>query len=58
MRWRAIGKDGEDYPAWLRAAARKSGVYAIRTRGLLFTTVVYVGESHTGNLYKTLPASS
>lgn len=52
--WRAIGGSGEPYPAWLRALDGKSGAYAIRTRGLIFTTVVYVGESHSGNLYKTL----
>jgi excinuclease UvrABC nuclease subunit len=52
--WRGIGEKGERYPAWVRALDGKSGVYAIRRRGLLFTTVLYVGESHTGSLYKTL----
>lgn len=54
MDWRPIGGPGERYPAWLRALDGKSGVYAIRRRGLLFTRVLYVGESHTANLYKTL----
>jgi hypothetical protein len=54
MRWRAIGAPGDPYPKWLRDVQRSSGVYAIRRVGLLFTTVLYVGESHTGNLYKTL----
>lgn len=54
MRWRPIGSHGEDYPEWLRDLRRKSGAYAIRRSGLIFTTIVYVGESHTGNLYKTI----
>lgn len=54
MNWRSIGTTGEAYPKWLRALKRTSGVYAIRTKGILWSTVVYVGESHTGNLYKTL----
>lgn len=54
MRWIAVGSAGEKFPPEVRALANKSGVYAIRTRGWLFSTVVYVGESHTGNLYKTL----
>lgn len=52
--WRSIGSQGQAYPAWLRALDGKSGAYAIRTNGLIFSTVVYVGESHSGNLYKTL----
>jgi excinuclease UvrABC nuclease subunit len=52
--WRSIGERGAAYPAFIRALDGKSGVYAIRRAGLLFTTVLYVGESHTGNLYKTL----
>jgi hypothetical protein len=54
MKWRAIGNAGEPFPAWVRALKNKSGVYAIRTRGWFSTTIVYVGESHTGGLYKTL----
>ena len=56
MNWRALGDAGEPYPPWLRALDGKSGAYAIRTKaGLLFgPAVVYVGESHTGNLRKTL----
>lgn len=54
MRWRPIGSTaGEPYPAWVRALKGKSGVYAIRHVGLA-TRVLYVGESHTGNLYGTL----
>lgn len=53
MNWRPIGASGA-YPPWLRALREAHGVYAIRERGWLSTTVVYVGESHTGTLYKTL----
>lgn len=54
MQWRPVGKPDADYPLWLRNLKGKSGVYAIRVRGLFGATVVYVGESHTGGLYKTL----
>ncbi len=54
MNWRSIGKPGEPYPDWLRALRGKSGVYAIRVKGWFSPTVVYVGESHSGNLVKTL----
>lgn len=54
MEWRPIGGAGERYPKWLRDLDGKSGVYAIRRRGWLTTEVLYVGESHTGSLYKTL----
>jgi hypothetical protein len=54
MQWRPIGSAGEPYPKWVRELVKKSGAYAIRRNGLLFSTVLYVGESHTGNLYKTL----
>lgn len=54
MTWRSIGSSaGEPYPSWLRALKGKSGVYAIRHVGLT-SRVLYVGESHTGNLYGTL----
>ncbi len=52
--WVKLGEKGKPFPASVRALDGKSGVYAIRTVGWLFSTVVYVGESHTGNLYKTL----
>lgn len=53
MQWRPIGAAGA-YPAWLRALRDKHGVYAIRKRGWFSPTVLYVGESHTGRLYKTV----
>lgn len=43
---------GADYPAWVRKLKGKSGVYLIRNAGS--SKVLYVGESHTGNLYETL----
>jgi len=52
--WRSIGANGEPYPDWLRALAHRSGVYAIRVPGIFSPTVVYVGESHTGRLAKTI----
>jgi len=60
--WRPIGAHGEAYPAWVRALKKSSGVYAIRVPssssffGLISSPaeVLYVGESHTGNLYATL----
>jgi len=56
MTWIAIGGAGDSYPASVRALRGKSGVYAIRTKpGIFFgPKVLYVGESHTGNLYQTL----
>lgn len=54
MNWRKIGAAGEPWPQWVRELKGKSGAYAIRRVGWVFTTVVYVGESHSGGLYKTL----
>lgn len=42
---------GAEWPAWVRDLAGKSGVYVIREAG---GRVLYVGESHTGRLKKTL----
>src|SRR5690242_14068015 len=39
---------------WLNQFRKRSGVYVIRKPGLLFQTVLYVGESHTNNLKKTI----
>jgi excinuclease UvrABC nuclease subunit len=54
VNWRSIGEKGERFPKWVRELDGKSGAYAIRSVGWVFTTVLYVGESHTGSLYKTL----
>lgn len=54
MQWRPIGNAGDAYPDWVRALRSSSGVYAIRVSGWFSPTIVYVGESHTDNLYKTL----
>lgn len=54
MKWRSIGAGGDEFPLWVRNLRGKSGAYAIRERGWFSSTIVYVGESHTGGLYKTL----
>ena len=52
LKWHKLGTDA--YPDAVRKLQRVSGVYAIRKVGWFGTTVVYVGESHSNNLYKTL----
>ena len=50
-----MGKQGQGFPPWLRALRGKCGVYVIRERSWGGAwEVVYVGESHSGRLYKTL----
>lgn len=44
--------DGSKYAPWLRELVNASGVYVIRSRRT--REILYVGESHTGQLYKTL----
>ena len=41
---------------WLSALSgrKASGVYVIREKGIIWTPILYVGESHTGALYKTI----
>lgn len=48
LTWRTLPASG--LPSWLSALGGKSGVYLIRRAGV----VVYVGESHSGRLKKTL----
>lgn len=43
---------GADWPAWIRELSGKSGVYVIRDAST--HRVLYVGESHTGRIKKTL----
>lgn len=45
--------DGPKYRSWVADLAGKSGVYVIREKGV-FGDIVYIGESHTGRLKKTL----
>jgi len=52
--YRPIGASGEPYPAWVRELRGKSGAYVIKAVGLFGSTIVYVGESHTGRLYETM----
>lgn len=55
MRFRSVGKPGEDYPDWVRALKGLSGVYLIRELDEKNEPrIVYVGESHTDRLYDTL----
>lgn len=51
-RWRPVGRAGEPYPDWVRDLEGTSGAYAIRSAAT--GEVWYVGESHTGNLKRTL----
>lgn len=44
---------GQDYASWVHDLNGKSGVYVIRGKGF-FGGIVYIGESHTGRLKKTL----
>jgi hypothetical protein len=53
--YRPVGARGDRYPDWVQALRGKSGVYVIRERDAADKPiVVYVGESHTDNLYETL----
>lgn len=47
--------DARGLPAkWLRRLRNRSGVYVIRKKALIFATVLYVGESHSDKLRKTI----
>lgn len=47
--------DARGLPAkWLRRLRKRSGVYVIRKKTLIFETVLYVGESHSDTLRKTI----
>ncbi len=50
--FRPVGAAGELFPAWLRALDGASGVYVIRDSDT--HDVLYVGESHTGRLSRTV----
>lgn len=45
--------DGRALSPWVAELTGKSGVYFIREKGFL-GSIVYIGESHTGRLEKTL----
>lgn len=45
-------REGGQFAGWLDATKGRSGVYVVRS--VLTRTVLYVGESHTGNLYRTI----
>lgn len=50
--YRLVNLRNGRYPAWVSLIAGKSGVYVIRS--LRGERILYVGESHTGRLRKTL----
>ena len=50
--FRSVGDAGQLFPAWLRALDGASGVYVIRDADT--KDVLYVGESHTGRLSRTM----
>lgn len=50
LRFVPLGRPGERYPAEIRALRGRSGVYVLRVGSV----IVYVGESHTGQLYETV----
>ena len=52
MNYRSISPTGSRWPQWLQNLKWKSGVYIIRRKR--DHKVLYVGESHTGNLKRTL----
>lgn len=49
---RVCDASGEFYP-WVKTLCGKSGAYVVRSNWL-FKAILYVGESHSGNLSKTL----
>jgi len=51
LAYRAIGESGE-YPDFIRSIDGRSGSYVIRDKKN--RQILYVGESHTGRLKKTL----
>jgi hypothetical protein len=56
LNFRKVG-DGykAPYPRWLRDLKGKSGVYVIRKEGGFGDgEILYIGESHTDRLYKTI----
>jgi len=52
MNYRPITPYGSKWPKWLQKLKGKSGVYVIQRKRDGKT--LYVGESHTGNLKRTL----
>lgn len=50
--WSEILNGGDGWPAWIRDLDGKSGVYFIRSKES--KKVLYIGESHTDRLKKTL----
>ncbi len=53
LEFKTIELSGGRFPDWVQGLKGKSGVYIIRDKAII-EEVIYVGESHTGRLYKTL----
>ena len=52
-------KEGRKVAAWVQSLKGKSGVYLIAVRPAIapvldFPAIAYIGESHSGTLYKTM----
>jgi hypothetical protein len=52
QRFTPIEKKGKFFPDWINTFTNSSGVYIIRRRS--DKKILYIGESHTGNLAKTI----
>ena len=52
FQWHDVGNAGEFYSEKIRALRNVSGVYVIYDR--VEQEITYIGESHTGRLYKTM----
>jgi excinuclease UvrABC nuclease subunit len=53
MEFRPVQDKPGQYSSWVRELGGKSGVYVIKEAGFL-GEVIYVGESHSGHLKRTL----
>lgn len=52
LEYKSVSKNGKRFPAWLNELGNRSGAYVIRHR--YTKEILYVGESHTGNITKTI----
>lgn len=50
--YRFVNLTNKKYPPWVSTLAGRSGVYVIRS--FLTARTLYIGESHTGRLRKTM----
>jgi excinuclease UvrABC nuclease subunit len=54
MNFRKISDGDGNFLRWLKNLRHKSGVYVIKACGFWDSGILYVGESHTNSLGKTL----